>query len=312
MCSSRSAVTKPNTGVAGSLSADFIIPPFSIFDTRAGKWLERKRKWREIIKDDATTRGTANLMSDNLSRYDGQPMMALNSLLDPVLAEIIISWFMPEEDNGVNVFDTFAGDTVFGFVAGYKGKNFTGIELREEQALYNQKSCAEYNLNAHYICDDGRNVRHHIGDDTQDLYFSCPPYYDLEVYSNLPNDASNQKTYEEFYSILDTAFRESCKCLKNNRFAVVVASDMRGKNGAYYDFVGDIKNTFKSCGLCLYNEIILVNSVGSGAIRARKMMDVRKTVRLHQEVLVFYKGNPKKIREEFGTVEVEDIESEDS
>ena len=38
-----SAVTKPNTGVAGSLSADFIIPPFSIFDTRAGKWLERKR-----------------------------------------------------------------------------------------------------------------------------------------------------------------------------------------------------------------------------------------------------------------------------
>ena len=46
--------------------------------------------------------------------------------------------------------------------------------------------------------------------------FSCPPYFDLEVYSNKENDASNQETYEEFYEILDKAFTESIKCLKEN------------------------------------------------------------------------------------------------
>ncbi len=300
---------KPNTGEQGSLARDFLIPPFSIFDTRGGTWLERKRQWREIIKDDATTRGTAQLMAGNIESYEGQGGMAPNSLLDPVLAEIIVSWFMPQ--NGLNVFDTFAGDTVFGFVAGYKGKRFTGIELREEQAKFNSESVQEYGLDAQYICDDGRNVCKHIAAESQDLFFSCPPYYDLEVYSDLPNDASNQETYEEFYQILDKAFREACKCLKNNRFAVVVASDVRGKDGGYYDFISDIKHTFMSCGLKLYNEIILVNSVGSGAFRARNIMRNRKVVRLHQEVLVFYKGEQSAISKEFGDVEVADLESED-
>lgn len=303
------APQKPNTGEQGSLARDFVIPPFSVFDTRGGAWLERKKKWREIIKDDATSRGNAQLMAGNIQSYEGQGGMAMNSLLDPVLAEILVSWFMPE--NGKNVFDTFAGDTVFGFVAAYKGKHFTGIELREEQAQYNQESCAEYDLDAHYICDDGRNVDRYLGEKTQDLYFSCPPYFDLEVYSDLPNDASNQGTYEEFYAILDTAFRKSVKCLKDNRFAIVVASDMRGKDGGYHDFISDIKHTFTDCGLKLYNEIVLINSVGSGAFRARNIMRTRKVVRLHQEVLVFYKGDQGCISKEFGTVEVAEIGSED-
>ena len=31
-----------------------------------------------------------------------------------------------------------------------------------------------------------------------DLLFSCPPYYDLEVYSDNKEDLSNKPTYEEF------------------------------------------------------------------------------------------------------------------
>ena len=37
------------------------------------------------------------------------------SLLDPVMAEIVVAWF---GKTGGNAFDPFAGDTVFGFVAG--------------------------------------------------------------------------------------------------------------------------------------------------------------------------------------------------
>lgn len=135
---------KPNTGEQGSLARDFLIPPFSIFDTRGGTWLERKRQWREIIKDDATTRGTAQLMAGNIESYEGQGGMAPNSLLDPVLAEIIVSWFMPQ--NGLNVFDTFAGDTVFGFVAGYKGKHFTGLSCVKNRRNSIPKACRNTDL----------------------------------------------------------------------------------------------------------------------------------------------------------------------
>ena len=77
-----------------------------------------------------------------------------------------------------------------------------------------------------YICEDGQNVLNHVKKNTQDLIFSCPPYFDLEVYSDLKNDASNQKEYNDFLKILDNAFTGAINTLKNNRFAFIVIGDV--------------------------------------------------------------------------------------
>lgn len=216
---------------------------------------------------------------------------------------------MPDKKYGCNAFDCFAGDTVFGFVNSYMGNNFTGIELREEQAEFNNNRVKEFNLSAKYICDDGRNVLKHLGEETQDLLFSCPPYFDLEVYSDKENDASNQASYEEFYAILDTAFKEAIKCLKNDRFAVIVVGDIRDKKtGGYYGFMDSVKKTFKEAGMLLYNEMILVNSVGTGAMRAGRMMNNRKICKVHQNVLVFYKGDQKNIPKYFNELDFAEME----
>lgn len=55
--------------------------------------------------------------------------------------------------------------------------------------------------------------------------------------------------------------------------------------------------------MLFYNDIILKNTNASGAIRANGMMKNRKVVRLHQNVLVFFKGDPKKIKEDFEPLE---------
>lgn len=52
--------------------------------------------------------------------------------------------------------------------------------------------------------------------------------------------------------------------------------------------------------------------VGSGAIRARRNMINRKVVRCHQNVLVFYKGDTKQIKEQFPEIEVADDPLEES
>lgn len=294
------------------LSDTFLVPPFSILDTRSGEWTERKRLWRKIINDDGHSRGSAQTFSKSITEFNGNGKFADVSLLDPVLAEVILTWFLPRGQK-CKTFDTFAGDTVFGFVSAFKGNEFTGTELRKEQADFNQEQCDRAGIPAKYHCDDGRNIQKHIENGSQDLYFSCPPYYDLEVYSDLENDASNQKSYADFYKILDEAFSKAVECLKENRFAVVVASDVRNKKtGGYYDFISDIKKTFVRNGCLLYNEIVLVNAVGTAAIRVGRYMKSRKVARIHQEVLVFYKGDPSKIHSIFGDAEVAKIdESED-
>lgn len=292
-----------NGGVSkkkGSLCERFVIPPFSVLDARRGYWKERKEQWRELIGDSGESR-QKTLAKDSI-------MAEINngvSLLDPVLAEVICKWFGID---GGTAFDTFAGDTVFGYVSSILGNTFTGIELRKEQADLNNERVQ--GMRAKYICDDGQNVLDHIGAGTQDLFFSCPPYFNLEVYSDKENDASNQDTYDDFMRIIENAFAGAIKCLKDDRFAVVVCGDIRDKNGAYYGFSDDIKRIFVNNGCVLYNELILVDPIGSAMLRCARYMRNRKVTKVHQNVLVFYKGNLKNIKNNYKTIEYagEDLE----
>lgn len=284
----------------GSLCERFVVPPFSVLDTRQGYWKERKKQWRELIGDNGESR------QETLAK--GSIMAEINngvSLLDPVLAEVICRWFGID---GGTAFDTFAGDSVFGYVSSKLGNTFTGIELRKEQADLNNERVQ--GMRAKYICDDGQNVLRYIDQGTQDLFFSCPPYFDLEVYSDKENDASNQDTYEDFMRIIENAFTGAIKCLKDDRFAVVVCGDIRDKNGAYYGFPDDIKRIFVNNGCVLYNELILVDPIGSAMLRCARFMRNRKVAKVHQNVLVFYKGNLKNIKNNYKTIEYagEDLE----
>lgn len=276
----------------GKLQEVFVVPPFSVLDTRQGYWQDRKKAWANLIKD-GETRNSVLADEDSLigSINDG------TSIIDPVLCEAVCKWFGIE--NGSS-FDCFAGDTGFGYVSSYLGHKFTGIELRKEQCDYNNQSMSSAGFtNSKYICDDGQNVSKHIEESSQDFLFSCPPYYDLEVYSDLKNDASNQESYKDFISILNNAFTNAIKCLKEDRFACIVVGDIRDKKGYYYNFISDIKNIFIENGLGLYNELVLVNALGTAPQRASNSMKNRKVVKVHQNILVFYKGDPTNIKNNY-------------
>lgn len=340
---SGSDASRQNSAPESSLFDRFVVPPFSILDTRKGYWQDRKKKWYDIIGDMGESRNDTLVTSleikykdlyqrtrehrkecglsfkEYIDKYVSQEDLEKEqakiiaqgvSILDPVMAEIVCRWF--GQENGT-AFDCFAGDSVFGFVAAHLGNDFTGIELRDKQAALNNERVE--GMKARYICDDGQNVAHHIEPESQDLLFSCPPYFDLEKYSDLPNDASNQGSYEDFIKILENAFTGAVSCLKQNRFAAICVGDVRDKNtGFYYDFCGDIKRIFKQNGMRLYNEIILVEQTASTALRASRYMDSRKVAKTHQHLLVFFKGDPKKIKKEFPRIEYteEDLSKTDS
>ena len=325
-----------------NLNDTFVVPPFSIFDSRQGYWQDRKKMWRERIGDMGETR-TAKLVQSLEMRYkdlytrtmkhrkelginfkeylekyvpedvrereDKKVLSQGVSLFDPVLSEICCRWFTPFE--GAKMFDPFAGDTQKGLVFGMCGYEFTGVELRQEQVDINNNVIADRDLPVRYICDDGQNVAKYFEPESQDMLFSCPPYYNLEVYSDLENDASNQGSYEDFLSIIRNAYTSALGCLKENRFAVIVVGDVRNKaNGEYYDFVSDVKRIFREAGAHLYNEIILVEMSSSAALRAAKSMESRKVCKTHQNVLVFYKGDPANIKQHFKPMTLSQAENE--
>ena len=287
---------KYSDGVSGSMVENYGEPPFSVLDTRKGTWLERKRKWRTLIGDEGETR------EDTLA--NGGMLGDVNngvSLLDPVLAEIIVTWFGKKDGF---VFDPFAGDTVFGFVAGSIGMQFAGIELRKEQADLNQKRCDEANLPCVYYNDTSENMDNYIEDESVDLIFSCPPYADLEVYSDDPNDLSNM-SHDNFFVIYKKILQNTFAKLKENRFAVIVMGEVRGKGGSYIGTIPNTINIMEDAGYEYYNEIILVNSAGTLPLRAGKAMQAsRKVGKMHQNILVFIKGDAKKAANYLGEIKI--------
>lgn len=288
---------------SGSLVDDFIIMPQSIFDTRQGVWQNRKKEWLElgIASEIGREENLTFAKSLNTGNLGG------TSIFDPVLCEVGYTWFTPFEN--AKIIDPFAGGSVRGIVAERLGYRYTGIDLRKEQIDANYNNAREIGSDISkikWICDDSFNVDEYIEDDSADLIFACPPYFDLEVYSDNDKDISNM-SYEEFAKIYTVILQKFSKKLKQNRFAIVTISDVRDKKGFYRDLTGLTKQAFSEMGVNFYNDIILVNTLGSGAMRARKQMNTgRKVIRSHQNVLVFYKGDPKNIKQEFGPLAVLD------
>ena len=127
-----------------------------------------------------------------------------------------------------------------------------------------------------------------------DFIFSCPPYGDLEKYSDDPADLSAME-WHTFKAAYGRIILRSVKALKPDRFACFVVGDFRDNRGFYRDFVSGTIAAFRDCGAELYNEAILVTSVGSASMRVTKQFDAgRKFCKTHQNVLVFCKGDWRK------------------
>ena len=121
-----------------------------------------------------------------------------------------------------------------------------------------------------------------------DFVFSCPPYANLEVYSDLEGDISNMP-YDEFMKSYESIINKSCRLLKQGGYACFVVGEVRDKKGNYIGFVPDTIKAFQKCGMHYYNEAILLNGLGSGALRVEGNMKTQKLVKVHQNILVFKK-----------------------
>jgi DNA modification methylase len=262
----------------------FIEPPFSVLDAKSGNWQNRKKKWIQIgIKSEVGRKENMLKMSKAASLGEKD-----TSIFDPALTELLYKWFVPE--NGT-ILDPFAGGSVRGIVANYLGFKYTGVDIRQEQIDSNR----EQGLN---ILDVNNQPNWYVGDSNEvltdfnnkfDFVFSCPPYADLEVYSDLEGDISN-KPYKQFLELYESIIAKSCNLLKNGGYACFVVGEVRNKKGNYIGFVPDTIKAFEKAGVNYYNEGILLNAIGTASLRANRIFGSgKKLVKVHQNVLIFKK-----------------------
>lgn len=289
----------------------FIEPPFSVLDSKNGNWQRRKQEWMALgikgelgrTSDEVELKGGKQQgkgkkltqaiplkIYGSMDEYYSKESQELNtSVFDPALTELMYAWFCPKKGS---ILDPFAGGSVRGIVANYLNFKYTGIDLSKKQIEANRKQGIEIlkkNNQPIWLHGDSDTVLQKRFEQKFDFIFSCPPYFDLEVYSKDKDDLSNMK-YDAFLTKYSSIITRSLALLKPKRYACFVVSQVRDKNGYYHDLVGDTVNSFENAKARFYNDAVLLNMVGSASMRAdRQFTASKKLVRTHQNVLVFYK-----------------------
>ncbi len=271
-----------------------MIKPFSILDSRTKEWQDRKRWWINTygIKSELGREATISK-----SRFWDTEENTV-SIFDATLTEKMYEWFCIK---GGKVLDPFAGGSVRGIIASEMGLNYTGIDLSFEQIKANKAQSNKPD----WIIGDSDKVLEYLGDEEYDFVFTCPPYHDLEIYSDDVNDLSNME-YNKFLEKYKSIIKQTYTKLKPNRFFTIVVSEIREltktgsyKIGSYKGFVSDTIKICEEAGYKFYNDMIMINSQHSASRVGDTYFERnRKVPSVHQNVLTFVKGNPDLATEE--------------
>lgn len=312
---------RPEPSAITSLMDRYIVPPFTTLDRRAGYWQSQAKRWKKLgIKSELGREASGGAFKDlgsivNSEAYTeqsggiGETLTDGMSIFDPVICELVYEWFCPndiatpKENRPGVVLDPFAGGSVRGIVAGCLGRAYFGVDLSKDQVEANREQAREIfwqydtrHIPPSWINADSRQVAPELEsmDLCPDLIFTCPPYGDLEVYSEDPHDLSTMDE-DEFVQAYREIIRDAVWILNDDRFACIVVGNYRDKHGHLRDLMGLTVRAFEAAGARYYNEAVILDPIGSAAVRAKRQFSAkRKLVRVHQSLLVFVKGDEAK------------------
>lgn len=299
----------------------------NVWNSIKGDWLRLKTEWNDLIEEKGLKHNVPNpkfasregcwqgesgfsnvvLASQEVTEDDevvtnsGRSHNGNASVLDPVVCEVILRFFMPK--NGKRVYNPFGGGVQMGFVTSWYGYDYVASEIRQNQCDCNNLICKDYGT-AQWIKSD---TSKYIPDGKFDLVFTCPPYYRVEQYLDYngkspEGEINSLPTYEQFRDTLFEGYKNAIVALNDDCFFVVMTGDSRDKNGAYYGCEAEHELFFKSQGLHIYNRITYLECEFTRLAQAKKTLNYRKFPKREQKILVFYKGDMSKIKDNFQSV----------
>ena len=242
----------------------------------------RVRDWRRLTGET----GHSGARDETFRKDHNSVYTGTHSVFPAPLMEMIIMRY--GGPIGSHILDAFAGGPPRGLVSCIMGHRYTGYEIRQEQIDENISTLGMLGLTgASYHCGDGRYL---AGGGDYDCAITCPPYFDLEIYSDGHNDLSNLGNYSEFNASMWLSANSHFERLKPGAFACIIVGLFRDKKtGELIDFPADTVENFRDAGFIYWQNIILSKNFASAAVRAANAWKGHKLVPRHENLLVFRK-----------------------
>lgn len=241
------------------------------------------RNWKRLMGETGHTGTRAETMrEDHDSVYT-----ATHSVFAAPLAEWILLRYAPE---GCRILDAFAGGPPRSVVASMMGYTYLGFDIRQEQIDENISLLKIMKLNgAEFVLGDGCYLKG-APKEAFDCALTCPPYFNLEQYSDLPTDLSNLANYRDFNAAMAQSAMAHYPCMKPGAFVCIVVGHFRNKaTMELIDFPAHTTINFRKAGFVFWQSISLVKNFASAAVRSTNAWRGKKLIPSNEYLLVYRK-----------------------
>lgn len=273
------------------------VHPVTIWPLPMDRW---QRDLRKLVGDEGQLRADSFMGGSFLPSENGARANAA-SIFNPMLAGALVQAY---SNPGDLIIDPFAGGGTRGIIAGAMDRRYVGCDIRVDEVERVNARMFELGLDeVGVITADAASCPwqdriSNLSSGTRrkaDMLLTCPPYWNLEVYSDDPNDLSTTATYEEFLDGIEKVIVNSLHAVKNGAPIVWVVGEFRDpETSELLDFPGDIVRIHQRHGSWLYDRFIYTHANPQAFWRMGVFDKTRKLIRVHEHVIVMRYGQPVK------------------
>lgn len=255
--------------------------------TYSSIWLFNKYKYDKLssqYKDSLASNSTDLVRGTYYSEFN------------PTLCKNIISYWT---EKGDKILDPFGGRTR-ALISMFMDRDYIGFEISKTTANHVNNYITKpvplipFKYKSKIINDDVYNIdKNNLKEESFDLIFSCPPYWNIEKYESSIGQLSDINNYAQFLERYKLIFQKLYKYLKYEKYLVLVIGDFRF-NGKYYSFHCDNIKIMEDIGFKLHDIIINQSVTFDVACRRWGGFKHKKiTAKCHEYILVFKKVKQK-------------------
>jgi len=213
------------------------------------------------------------------------------------LANFAIKYWSKPDDV---VLDQYMGWGIRGAVALKLGRRYVGYDISPEmfkrgkdyidylqdkdaRVLFGSRKTPNYKL----VLADGTKLEG-LNNSCVDLAFTCPPYWNIEKYEDVPRQLSSAESYKDFLSLIGDGISGAKRVLKPGGFLVYVVADFRADR-ELKNFHGDLIEIGKKAGLKYWDIVVSILRSPFAAMQAAKCDKQKYTSKKHEYIVVFKK-----------------------
>ncbi|MEM3844964.1 MAG: DNA methyltransferase [Candidatus Micrarchaeaceae archaeon] len=221
------------------------------------------------VVDNMFEKGSAYNISDTDKKVLVDNTNMRVSLFSKEITQAFVYFFT---DKGDTVLDPFMGHDSRMTSVIETGRNYIGYDVAKKYVELTQerfnKMKDKHEATAILKWESSENISE--PDNSVDLVFSSPPFWNAEYYDNDPRQIGNG-TYQEFLDKLTVIISQCKRVLKPRHFIALHCEDIR-RNGTLIPLHSDIIDIYKKLGIELTNIVVTPYTNFAKSFRINKIV----------------------------------------